>query len=232
MNSHRASSPAILEAVSVKKTYRQGETRLDVLKGVDFAVSAAETVAILGQSGSGKSTLLSLLAGLDLPNEGKILLEGRDITHLGEKELAIYRAAKIGIVFQQFHLMSNLTALENVALPLEIAGDPEASEKARVRLEQVGLTARAGHFPHQLSGGEKQRIAIARALIVEPPVILADEPSGNLDAKTGDQVMALLFDLARSKGTALVLVTHNEELAKLCSRQLRLSDGLLHAGNA
>lgn len=221
---------SILAAHSVRRTYAQGETKLEVLTGLDLQLKPGETVAILGQSGSGKSTLLSILAGLDFPTEGKVELSGRDITRMDEKELTLYRAKNLGIVFQQFHLMSNLTALENVALPLEIAGDENSLAKATETLGRVGLSARANHFPHQLSGGEKQRIAIARALVVEPPVILADEPSGNLDTKTGEQVMQLLFDLVKSKGTAMVLVTHNEELAKLCSRSLRLTNGKLVPG--
>jgi putative ABC transport system ATP-binding protein len=218
---------AVIEARGVFKTYRQAETPIDVLRGLELEVRAGETVAILGQSGSGKSTLLSLLAGLDRPSEGAVFLEGARINEMGETELTAFRARSLGIIFQQFHLMSYLTALENVSLPLEIARAPDASRRARVALERVGLAHRIDHLPHQLSGGEKQRVATARAMVVAPRLLLADEPSGNLDTRTGDEVMNLLFDQVRDSGMAMVLVTHNEQLASRCDRSLRLRDGKL-----
>jgi putative ABC transport system ATP-binding protein len=219
----------ILEARNITRHYDQGNSKLEVLKNLNFALAENETVAVLGQSGSGKSTLLSMLAGLDRPSSGEIFLSGQNITEMSEKALALFRAKQIGIVFQQFHLMTHLTAVENVSLPLEIAGMnfSEAKLKSLKLLEAVGLGARADHFPHQLSGGEKQRVAIARALVIEPPILLADEPSGNLDQKTGESVMNLLFTLVQERGHSLILVTHNETLALQCSRRLNLINGTL-----
>jgi putative ABC transport system ATP-binding protein len=217
----------ILRVRGVTKSYAHATEPVEVLKGVDFEAEAAKTVAIVGPSGSGKSTLLSLLAGLDSPDQGSIEIGGKDLATLGEEALTRYRAAQLGIVFQQFHLMTNLTAHENVRLPLEIAGDAEADAKAAKALVDVGLGGRGTHFPHELSGGECQRVAIARALVVKPPLLLADEPSGNLDTKTGEQVMRLLFDLVRDSRTALVLVTHNDELARRCDRRVTLTGGRL-----
>lgn len=217
----------ILRASQVHKEFSQGETAVQVLKGLELEVNQGETLAIVGQSGSGKSTLLSLLAGLDSPTSGSIELAGRALDSMSEEELAAYRAKHLGIVFQQFHLMGNLTAIENVSLPLEIARDPRAVEKAREALDHVGLAHRASHFPHQLSGGERQRVAIARALVIEPSLLLADEPSGSLDTATGHQVMKLLFDLVNRRNMTLILVTHNEELVQLCQRKLTLRGGKL-----
>lgn len=217
----------ILRAHQVYKQFSQGETPVQVLKGVELEVTKGETLAIVGQSGSGKSTLLSLLAGLDTPSQGSIELAGKALESMSEEELTVYRAKHLGIIFQQFHLMGNLTALENVSLPLEIARDPEATSKAKAALEHVGLGHRASHFPHQLSGGEKQRVAIARAIVIEPSVLLADEPSGSLDTATGHQVMNLLFDLVNRRNMTLILVTHNEELVQLCQRKLALREGRL-----
>jgi putative ABC transport system ATP-binding protein len=214
----------------VQKSYRHASGEISVLRGVDAEIAPGSTVAVLGPSGSGKSTLLSLMAGLDKPTSGVVAIAGEDIGAMDEEALTGFRASRLGIVFQQFHLMSHLSALENVALPLYIAGDGKARPRAVEALRQVGLEKRLSHFPHELSGGECQRVAIARALVAAPPLLLADEPSGNLDARTGDQVMRLLFDLVRERGTTLVLVTHNEELAKWCDSRLTLSDGkLLHA---
>ncbi|HEX4925989.1 MAG TPA: ABC transporter ATP-binding protein, partial [Bdellovibrionales bacterium] len=196
------------------------------------SVEAGETVAILGQSGSGKSTLLSLLAGLDAPTNGAVEIAGRNVSAMPEAELARFRAAHLGIVFQQFHLMSYLSALENVQLPLEIAKVKDSSSDARSLLGKVGLGHRLHHVPAQLSGGEKQRVAIARAMIVKPQLLLADEPSGNLDRKTGDEVMELLFAQVRASGMAMILVTHNEQLANLCARKLELRDGRLRQAGA
>jgi putative ABC transport system ATP-binding protein len=218
-------TPPAVDVRNLCKTFVQGEASIDVLKGINLQLTTGDTVAILGQSGSGKSTLLSLLAGLDQPSSGSIHMDGRDITTLSEQDLAVFRARTLGIVFQQFHLMSNLTALENVTLPLELAKDPAALEKGREALEKVGLSARSSHFPSQLSGGERQRVALARAFVVQPKLLLADEPSGNLDTRTGLQVVQLLFDLVESRKTTLILVTHNDELARRCRRQLHLVDG-------
>lgn len=215
----------ILQARELSKTYSQGDTAVPVLRGVDFAVAEGETVAVVGQSGSGKSTLLSLLAGLDRPSGGEIVVGGQALNRLDEAGLAAFRGSNIGIVFQQFHLMSTLTALENVALPLEIAGDPDADAKAAEALRLVGLEHRARHLPHQMSGGECQRVAIARAFVTSPKILLADEPSGNLDTRTGNQVMQLLFDRVKASGMTMVLVTHNEALAAECGRRAILEDG-------
>lgn len=219
---------ALLNVQNLSKTYQQGGARIDVLQDLSLAMAEGETVAVLGQSGSGKSTLLSLLAGLDLPDRGAIEVDRQDIVRMSEVELAAFRAKNLGIVFQQFHLMSNLTALENVALPLEITDTPKALTKAAQVLAQVGLEARASHFPHQLSGGERQRVAMARAMVTAPRLLLADEPSGNLDAKTGEQVMQQLFDLVGRRKMTMILVTHNEALARRCGRQLRLENGKLN----
>jgi putative ABC transport system ATP-binding protein len=217
----------ILKASGLSKAFQQGGTSVQVLQNLELEVTQGETVAIVGQSGSGKSTLLSLLAGLDSPTSGSVELAGRALGAMSEEELTAYRARHLGIVFQQFHLMSNLTAAENISLPLEIARNAQAAQKAKLALEQVGLAHRADHFPHQLSGGEKQRVAIARALVISPSVLLADEPSGSLDTATGNQVMKLLFDLVSRQNMTLVLVTHNEELVKLCQRKLTLRGGRL-----
>lgn len=217
----------ILEADSVHKTFASPAGEIEVLRGVDLRVASGETVAIVGESGSGKSTLLSLLAGLDVPTTGRVLLDGADLTSLSEGELARLRARRLGIVFQQFHLVSGFTALENVSLPLELQGEADAEARARAVLDQVGLARRAQHLPSRLSGGECQRVAIARALVVEPALLLADEPSGSLDAATGEAVDRLLFDLVARRGAALVLVTHSDRLASACDRRLALEGGRL-----
>ena len=219
-------APAI-EMTDLTKTFLQGRTPIEVLKGVTLSLEYGESLAILGKSGSGKSTLLSLLAGLDLPTTGSIRVAGEDLTRLDEAALTSFRARTLGIVFQQFHLMSHLTALENIALPLELRGDANAFEKANESLSQVGLAARAAHFPSQLSGGERQRVAIARALVIQPALLLADEPSGNLDDRTGKEVAALLFDLVKKGKTTFILVTHDEALASLCHRRAILEEGRL-----
>lgn len=221
----------VLEANRLSKSFNQAGTPIQVLQGLDLNVSEGETIAVLGQSGSGKSTLLSLLAGLDLPDDGSVTLCGQDVSRLDEATLARFRSKNMGIVFQQFHLMSYLTALENVALPLEISGDASAKASARRTAEEllkrVGLAHRMNHLPSQLSGGEKQRVAIARAIATRPKLILADEPSGNLDNRTGEQIMDLLFEQVSEHRTALILVTHNEDLAGRCSRKVRLENGKL-----
>lgn len=204
-----------------------GDIRL--FRDLNLEIRAGETVAILGASGCGKSTLLGLLAGLDVPSEGRVLLTDTDMTSLSEDQRAILRGRELGFVFQAFHLLSGLTALENVMLPLELAGVPTPESRAREALEQVGLGDRTGHYPQQLSGGEQQRVAIARAFVTEPRVLLADEPTGNLDRHTGHRVQDLLFELNAAHGTTLVLVTHDPELASRCQRVLSLEEGQLVA---
>lgn len=218
----------VLETQNLKKSYHSQNQTLEILKGVNLQVSESERVALLGQSGSGKSTLLSLLACLDSPDFGFVKINGKEIQNLPENELIPYRANSIGIVFQNFYLIDTLTALENVSLPLEIKKDKNAEIKAIKLLEQVGLKNRLHHTPDQLSGGEKQRVAIARALALEPKILLADEPTGSLDAKTGESILALLFELSQKNKTALFLVTHNPEIAARCDRILTLQDGTLH----
>ena len=217
----------MLEAQAVSKYYPHSGGKIDVLNELTFKVNDGEKVAIIGPSGSGKSTLLSLLAGLDRPTSGSIKVNNDDIAVMTEQEVTAFRAKNIGIVFQQFHLMSHFTALENVALPLQIAGNHSPWDAAEEALKAVGLGARLRHFPFQMSGGECQRVAIARAMVSRPPLILADEPSGNLDMNTGTQVMDLLFDVLKESSASLILVTHNEELAKKCDRVLSLRAGKL-----
>lgn len=216
-----------LDVVDIKKTYQQGSEKIQVLKGVNFNVREGEVVAILGQSGSGKTTLLSLLAGLDLPGSGEIRMDGQIFSQMLEDEKTIFRGKKIGIVFQSYHLVPHLTALENVMLPLDILGEADSAEKAKALLEQVGLGHRSTHFPSQLSGGECQRTALARALVTKPALLLADEPSGHLDSETGQKVMDLFFDVVRKNKTTTILVTHDAALAKRCDRQLVLKAGVM-----
>jgi putative ABC transport system ATP-binding protein len=219
----------VLSARDVHKHFATPAGTLEVLRGIDLEIAPGETVAVLGESGSGKSTLLALLAGLDVPTRGQVRIDGHDTAALSERALAALRARSVGIVFQSFHLMGGLSAEENVRLPLELRGDPDAVPRARAALAQVGLAARAGHLPARLSGGECQRVAIARALVVEPGILLADEPSGSLDERTGEAVDDLLFELVARRGTALVLVTHSERLAARCQRRVRLTGGRLAA---
>jgi putative ABC transport system ATP-binding protein len=218
---------ALVEVRQVSKQFQQGETVIPVLRDLSFGVEAGDTVAIVGQSGSGKSTLLSMLAGLDQPTQGTITVDGQDLSRLNQNELTRFRGRSIGIIFQQFHLMRSLTALENVLLPLDILGLPHAEERAMDALNLMGLGARAKHLPQQLSGGECQRVAIARAFVVEPRILLADEPSGNLDTATGDKVMNLLFDAVGQRGMTLILVTHDMQLASRCKKRLPLVQGQL-----
>lgn len=217
----------MMNVTGLRKSFGRGDARVEVLKGIDFKIEKGEQVALTGKSGSGKSTLLSLLAGLDAPDSGMISIDSKNISELSEKDLTNYRARNIGIVFQQFHLVSTLTALENVLLPLEILKTKGARERAESLLESVGLSHRMDHLPSQLSGGESQRVAIARALSTHPAILFADEPSGNLDEETGDKVMGLLFDLVRKTGTTMVLVTHDPELAARCERVIHLEHGKL-----
>ncbi len=202
---------------------------LTILDDVGFAVGRGDSVAIVGASGSGKSTLLSLLAGLDTPSSGRVLLEGEVLSALDEDGRARVRGEKVGFVFQSFQLLPSLTALENVMLPLELRGDADAESPARAILEKVGLGERLGHYPRQLSGGEQQRVAVARAFVTRPSLLFADEPTGNLDTRTGQAIIELLFALNADAGTTLLLVTHDEHLAVRCSRLLRLEEGRLVA---
>jgi len=218
---------SILEAQHVTKTYTIGERQVDVLKDISMVVDTGEVVAIVGSSGSGKSTLLSLLSGLDQPTKGRIWVQAEDITDKTEDELAPLRNRTLGFVFQSFHLVPSLTALENVTFPAELNGDPQAYAKAERLMRQVGIWERSGNFPHQLSGGEKQRVAICRALINDPQVIFADEPTGNLDSSNSTDILKLLFDLHREKQTTLVLVTHDMRIAKLAERVIPLEDGVI-----
>lgn len=219
----------ILSMQQVSKSYLQGQRKIQVLDNLNLDVQAAKSIAVLGKSGSGKSTFLSLLAGLDHPEHGSIFVDGTNIVGLSEDELAAFRAKNIGIVFQQFHLMSTLTALENVMLPLEILKETNVIEKSVEILKKVGLEDRMQHFPNELSGGECQRVAIARAIVSQPKIILADEPSGNLDSDTGQIVMDTLFDLVKDYKTTLILVTHDKELAQRCDHVMTLKDQRLHA---
>jgi len=198
---------------------------LTILDDVSLAIGAGETVAVVGASGAGKSTLLALLAGLDEPTAGSVWLEGTELSALDEDGRAAARARHVGFVFQSFHLVPSLTALENVMLPLELAGRSDARLGAKAALTEVGLAPRLGHYPRQLSGGEQQRVAIARAFVTRPSVLFADEPTGNLDARTGHRVMDLLFDLNSANGTTLVLVTHDREIAARCGRVIELDAG-------
>ncbi|MCL4839832.1 MAG: ABC transporter ATP-binding protein [Thermoanaerobaculia bacterium] len=214
-----------LETRQLTKRLPSGGRELTILDRIELAIAPGELVAILGPSGSGKSTLLGLLAGLDRPSEGEVRLDGRPIHDLGEDALALLRREKIGFVFQSFQLLGNLTALENVLLPLELLGRDRAEERAADLLAAVGLGERGHHYPVQLSGGEQQRVALARAFAAEPPILLADEPTGNLDSATGARVLELLAELQRRHGTTLVLVTHDPAVAALATRRILLRDG-------
>ena len=225
--SSQSSVDAVLVAENISKQVISPEGDLTILSGVSLSISRGESVAITGTSGAGKSTLLALLAGLDLPTTGRIWLNGHELTKLDEDGRADIRATSVGFVFQSFHLVPSLNALENVMLPLELNSTDNAREKALKILQQVGLAERWSHYPAQLSGGEKQRVAIARAFATRPAVLFADEPTGNLDSKTGDHVMELMFELNRNSSTTLVLVTHDHSLAARCDRKIELDAGLL-----
>ncbi|MFG1391869.1 ABC transporter ATP-binding protein [Xanthobacter agilis] len=222
-------SPRALDLKSVDLSLGAGAARVHVLKDVCVHITAGETVGLVGPSGSGKSTLLMVMAGLERPDSGTVAVAGTDITRLSEDALARFRGRHIGIVFQSFHLIPTMTALENVAVPLELAGRRDAFARAARELEAVGLAHRAGHYPAQLSGGEQQRVAVARALAPEPPILVADEPTGNLDEATGRPIMDLLFAAHAARGTTLVLVTHDAALAKRCGRVLQVRSGLIVA---
>ena len=216
---------SIVQAVGLGKQVQSGDQPLTILHEVSFAVEAGESLAILGASGSGKSTLLGLLAGLDMPSSGSVYLAGADLFVLDEDGRARLRGAAAGFVFQSFQLLPALSALENVMLPLELQGASDARERAADSLRQVGLAERMHHLPKHLSGGEQQRVALARAFVTRPKILFADEPTGNLDAATGAQVIELMLELNRTQGTTLILVTHDEALAQRCDRQLRLNAG-------
>lgn len=214
----------MIEFKNIHKEFLQGEKKISVLTNLNFKLSDEGNIAVIGKSGSGKSTFLSLLAGLDSPSRGEVILDNVKIFDLSEKELTHFRARNIGIVFQSFHLIPNFTALENVMLPLEVLKDKKAKEKALDILELVGLKDRANHFPSQLSGGEKQRVAIARAMVTNPKIILADEPSGNLDPETGELVMGTLLATAKKLSQTLILVTHDIDLARKCDSIYEIKD--------
>ncbi len=215
----------MIELRGVSKTVDSGGHPLTILHPLDYSIASGEFVAIVGPSGSGKSTLLGLLAGLDAPTSGSIIIDGVDITRLGEDALAALRGQKIGFVFQFFHLVPSLTAIENVQVPMEIAGRRDAVARAKELIEEVGLTDRAHHYPSQLSGGEQQRVAIARALANDPAIVLADEPTGNLDSTTGRHIMEMLLAVRRIRRSTMVLVTHDADLAALADSRLVLRDG-------
>lgn len=198
---------------------------VDILTGVSLTIAAGESVALTGASGSGKSSLLMVAAGLEKPTQGRIAINGTDITNMGEDQAARFRLGRVGIVFQSFHLIPTMTALENVAVPLELMGAPDAFARAEAELRDVGLILRTDHYPAQLSGGEQQRVALARALAPRPAILFADEPTGNLDGATGATIADLIFDLNAKRGTTLLLVTHEEKLAQRCGRMMRMADG-------
>ena len=225
----KAVKPEVLVARGIGKTVKSGTDDLVILREIEFVVTSGEAVAIVGASGSGKSTLLAILAGLDTPSTGSVRLEGADLFAMDEDARAQLRGRTVGFVFQSFQLLAALSALENVMLPLELAGRSDAREAAAQMLERVGLAERLGHYPKHLSGGEQQRVALARAFVVRPKLLLADEPTGSLDADSGEAVIRLMFELNRQTGTTLVMVTHDEHLAQRCERIVRLSAGRIVA---
>ncbi len=216
---------AIISVQHVFKSVTDSTGTLDILRDIDFTLAERETAAIVGASGSGKSTLLSIIAGLDTPTRGSVVLAGQDLFAIDEDQRAALRAQKVGFVFQSFQLMGNLTALENVMLPLELGGRKYSRKAATEMLSRVGLSARLGHYPKVLSGGEQQRVALARAFVVQPAVLLADEPTGSLDFATGETIMQLMFDLNTELGTTLVLVTHDRAIARRCERRITIEAG-------
>jgi putative ABC transport system ATP-binding protein len=226
-----APTDPLVRVDDVELTLRSAAGPVNVLRGVSLAIAAGESVGLVGPSGSGKSTLMMVLGGLERPSAGRVVVNGADLGALGEDALARFRRDTIGIVFQSFHLFPTMTALENVAIPLELAGRRDAFEEARAVLDAIGLGQRVLHYPAQLSGGEQQRVAIARAFVARPKLLLADEPTGNLDGATGRVVMDLLFQLRAERGTALLLITHDAELARRCDRVVSLIDGRI-AGDA
>jgi putative ABC transport system ATP-binding protein len=220
----------IIELEDVDLTLGAGAARAHVLKKVSLTVAKGEAVGLVGPSGSGKSTLLMTLAGLERPDSGRVLVDGADLTRLSENELARFRGRRMGVVFQSFQLIPTMTALENVAVPLELAGRPDAFARAKAELDAVGLGGRLAHYPAQLSGGEQQRVALARALAPDPAILAADEPTGNLDSETGIAIIDLIFAQQAQRGATLVLVTHDASLAARCDRAVRLRSGRIEAG--
>jgi putative ABC transport system ATP-binding protein len=218
-------SDPIISVEHVHKSVTDSTGTLDILRDIDFTLAPKETAAIVGASGSGKSTLLSIIAGLDTPTGGTVRLAGNDLFSIDEDQRAALRARQVGFVFQSFQLLGNLTALENVMLPLELAGRKDSRKAAAEMMDRVGLSSRLAHYPKVLSGGEQQRVALARAFVVQPAVLLADEPTGSLDFATGETVMALMFDLNREQGTTLVLVTHDRAIASRCERRITIEAG-------
>jgi putative ABC transport system ATP-binding protein len=222
----------MIRLTNVSKTVQSGSEQLTILHALDLHIPNGQFVAVVGPSGSGKSTLLGLIAGLDAPTSGEIILNGQNITRMSEDQLAEFRGQYVGFVFQSFHLIPSLTAYENILVPLEIMGFPHAVKRAQALLDEVGLHDRGHHYPSQLSGGERQRVAIARAFANEPQILLADEPTGNLDSKNGAHIFELLLDLNHERGTTLLLVTHDHQLADMADRKISLSDGRIVSDEA
>ncbi|MBO6507418.1 MAG: ABC transporter ATP-binding protein [Roseibium sp.] len=216
----------------VHLTLGEGAGRVHILKGIDLDIEKGTSVGLVGPSGSGKSTLLMVMAGLERADEGSVTVAGSELGPLSEDRLAQFRGKNVGIIFQSFHLVPNMTALENVAVPLELAGDPSAFDKAKAELDAVGLGHRMHHYPAQMSGGEQQRVAVARALVVEPQILIADEPTGNLDETTGAQIVDLMFSAQQERNTTLVLVTHDPNLAMKCDRMIRVRSGEIEEAHA
>lgn len=225
-NTKRSKKP-LAELKDIELSLSSDAGTVDILRGISLDIYPGERLSIVGPSGSGKTTLLMVLSGLQNPTSGKVKIGGRVVTNMDEDDLATFRRDNVGIVFQNFHLIPTMTAMENVATPLEFAGDDKAMQKAEDVLKSVGLGHRLTHYPSQLSGGEQQRVALARALVVKPKLLLADEPTGNLDGETGENVIKQLFKLSKDFGTTLVLVTHDKKLAKRCTRQIEMADGIL-----
>jgi putative ABC transport system ATP-binding protein len=221
----------MVEIAGLELSLVGGGGQVNILRGIDLTVAAGETLSIVGTSGAGKTTLLMAVSGLERPTAGSILVAGTDLGALDEDQLARFRRRHVGIVFQSFHLVPTMTALENAALPLEFAGDSDAADKAAEALSSVGLGERLRHYPGELSGGEQQRVALARAVVARPSLLLADEPTGNLDRETGERVMELLFALQAEQGATLILVTHDDALAGRCRRRLRMADGRIFAAD-
>ncbi len=225
-------SGPIIELDDVRLTLPSAAGPVNILRGIGFDVSPGTAAGLVGPSGSGKSTLLMVLAGLEKPTSGRVTVAGRDLVHMNEDELALFRRDNVGIVFQSFHLVPTMTALENVAIPLEFAGRRDAFERAAEELAAVGLNHRLDHYPGQLSGGEQQRVALARAVATDPAILLADEPTGNLDGNTGEAIIDLMFDLHRRRNTTLVLITHDMALAENCDTVIHLRDGQVEKAEA
>ncbi|HFC05299.1 MAG TPA: ATP-binding cassette domain-containing protein [Rhizobiales bacterium] len=230
MDAGPAIAPSIISLSNVKVTLQASAGPVEILRGIDLDIKPGTALGIVGPSGSGKTTLLMVLAGLEAINSGSIKVCDHDLSQMNENQLAAFRRDHVGIVFQSFHLIPAMTALENVAVPLEFKGTPDAYDKATQALDRVGLSHRLDHYPSQLSGGEQQRVAIARAMAAGASIILADEPTGNLDSETGEKIIDLLFDMQRENGTTLLLVTHDRQLAKKCDRICEVRDGLISGG--